>query len=328
MPWPSWRTFPGCCWRSTWPADRPARRQRAAADLARSACLTGSQLLLGYPQYVWFSLLGGSRVCRVAHCAGKSRAVAGRLARWWPPIVRRADRRRPTAADDRRAAELDAAALPTRRLPTTGSLHPLNLVQLVAPYLFQTRVVGQNTHELGLYAGAVPLLLCVWLLAQRAQLGPAAAAGAGRDCARRTALAVGLRRVRRLYRCKRWLPLVNRFRFPCRAIVLVQLCDGRAAAVALAILLAVANAAEQRARRSNAGAAIVRWSCSLASVGCWRSSGRWSGPSMSARRCWCGAARLLIGVAAGLVTLAERGARGRCVALVLFTAVDLCVLRP
>ena len=37
-------------------------------------------------------------------------------------------------------------------------------MQAVAPYLFATRVVGQNTHELGLYFGAVPLLLAVWLL--------------------------------------------------------------------------------------------------------------------------------------------------------------------
>src|SRR5438270_89712 len=48
-----------------------------------------------------------------------------------------------------------------------GSLHPLNLVQLVAPYLFKTRVVGQNTHELGLYTGAVTVLLAAWGIANR-----------------------------------------------------------------------------------------------------------------------------------------------------------------
>ena len=41
-------------------------------------------------------------------------------------------------------------------LATQGSLHPFNLLQLVAPYLLTNRVVGQNTHELGLYLGAVP----------------------------------------------------------------------------------------------------------------------------------------------------------------------------
>src|SRR5690606_18346164 len=44
---------------------------------------------------------------------------------------------------------------------TPGSMHPLNLIQLVAPYLFQSRVVGQNTHELGLYIGAIPLALAI-----------------------------------------------------------------------------------------------------------------------------------------------------------------------
>ena len=58
----------------------------------------------------------------------------------------------------------------------SGSLHPLNLVQVVAPYLFATRVVGQNTHELGLYFGAVPLLLCVWLLRNRSAVESLSAA--------------------------------------------------------------------------------------------------------------------------------------------------------
>ena len=47
-------------------------------------------------------------------------------------------------------------------LSSWGSLHPLNLLQLVAPYMFVNRVVGDNTHEFGLYLGAVPLLLAVW----------------------------------------------------------------------------------------------------------------------------------------------------------------------
>ncbi len=53
----------------------------------------------------------------------------------------------------------------------SGSLHPLNLIQVVAPYLFQTRVVGQNTHELGLYFGAVPLVLAIWLVMNRGLWG-------------------------------------------------------------------------------------------------------------------------------------------------------------
>ena len=38
-----------------------SRRRRVAVATALIALLTGSQLLLGYPQYVWFSLM--AEVC-------------------------------------------------------------------------------------------------------------------------------------------------------------------------------------------------------------------------------------------------------------------------
>ena len=130
---------------------------------AAIALLTGSQILLGYPQYVWFSLV--AEACYVLSRRG---AIAGRP---WPAI----------------SLWLVALALGLlvggiQLLPTiealggsvrssadstftnSGSLAPANVLQLIAPYLFPHRVVGQNTHELGLYIGAVPLLLCVWLL--------------------------------------------------------------------------------------------------------------------------------------------------------------------
>ncbi len=70
-----------------------------------------------------------------------------------------------------------------------GSLHPLNLLQLVAPYLLADRVIGDNTHEFGLYVGAVPLVL------SRVGGGPATRTGiAG-------AAGVGDARLRRCCRC-------------------------------------------------------------------------------------------------------------------------------
>ena len=131
----------------------------------------------------------------------------------WIPTCARAGRFR---AADCRAATLPIPVRCTR----------LNLVQLVAPYLFQTRVVGQNTHELGLYVGAVPVLLCVWLLAQRSRLGdairPHRAGWRWRSASRRCSWPCG--EYGGLYRLQTLVPLVNRFRFPCRAIVLVELC--------------------------------------------------------------------------------------------------------
>ena len=55
-------------------------RRREAAALAGIALLTASQLLLGYPQYVWFSLLAEG-----AYVLGTSRRGAEPRPRtaWW-----------------------------------------------------------------------------------------------------------------------------------------------------------------------------------------------------------------------------------------------------
>jgi len=47
----------------------------------------------------------------------------------------------------------------------------LNVVQVVAPYLFRTASSGRIRHELGLYLGAVPLVLIVWLAGHGRRLG-------------------------------------------------------------------------------------------------------------------------------------------------------------
>jgi hypothetical protein len=105
----------------------------------------------------------------------------------------------------------------------TGSLHPMNLIQPLAPYVFASRVVGQNTHELSCYLGAVPLVLCAWLVFNLPRFN-------SRD-RRVVLLAATLAIVGLLYALGEhgplsWLqsqlPLVNRFRFPTRAVVLLQ----------------------------------------------------------------------------------------------------------
>ena len=46
--------------------------------------------------------------------------------------------------------------------------------------MFVNRVVGDNTHEFGLYLGAVPLLLAVWAHCPETRVGPAGRFGLGR----------------------------------------------------------------------------------------------------------------------------------------------------
>ena len=226
IPWLLWAIDVAC---------GPATRRQQAAALGAIALLTGSQLLLGYPQYVWFSLLA-----QVAYTAWR---LTGNRAPW-------------RAGGYLVAAELCgllvgcAQLLPTvdalqnsTRLAVDpafagwGSLHPLNLVQLVAPYLFESRVVGQNTHELGLYDGVVPLLLCVWLLTQRAYWGRLRPLVWATIVLGATGLLLACGEYTPLYKLQSWLPLVSHFRFPCRAIVLVHLAMAGGTAAAMAILL-------------------------------------------------------------------------------------------
>lgn len=245
LPWLLWAI--DIALRPSTQREHGSTRREFGLALAGIAVLTGSQLLLGYPQFVWLSLLAETAY---AACLLFTFRPAG------DGLVDLARRAVPLIGASLCGALLGAAQwLPTldalgrsqrahvdEGFVTLGSLHPLNLLQLVAPYLFRTRVVGQNTHELGLYCGAVPLVLCVWLLCNR------------RLWRRHTMLittAAGLALLALVYAfgehawlapLQRFLPIVNRFRFPCRAIVLVQLAVAVLAAVAW---LALARAAQQ-----------------------------------------------------------------------------------
>jgi hypothetical protein len=285
------------------------------------ALLNGSQLLLGYPQFVWFSLLAETAfvVWRAAQRRVGVRGIApiglavfcgvllGEI-QWLPTWHALSD-------SVRRAPDLGFA--------NTGSLHLLNLAQLVAPYLFTTRVVGQNTHELGLYAGAVPLVLCVWLFAECRNWGRFRPLIRALTVFAVFSLLLAAGEHGGLYRLQSFIPLANRFRFPCRAIVLVQGCIASGAAVALALLLKNAQAAgddvsratSNTTRRALAGVFIV--SVALAVMG----PLLWPRFVAGGLLVWCGP--LLIGAAAALVALAERGKRWAVTTMVVLTALDL-----
>ncbi len=145
-------------------ADFPARRPAWAWTLI--SLNVGSQLLIGYPQYVWLGLVVALPYA-VVSLAHSRRPIGGRLIGLGLAVsigvLLGSVQLVPTldALADSNRQDVD------RAFAGTGSLHPLNLIQVVAPYLLATRVVGQNTHELGLYFGAVPLVLAIWLVARR-----------------------------------------------------------------------------------------------------------------------------------------------------------------
>jgi len=317
------------------PSGNSANRKMLAG--AAIALLTASQLLLGYPQYVWFSLLAefGYALLLLRNplaSAENSNCTDGRrsaLRSWpltpgpWPLLL---------------WTSLGFAIAAVQLLPSWealgessrhavdasfrnwGSLHPLNLVQFVAPYLFSNRVVGQNTHEYGCYAGSVTLLLAVWCVFGQKHSGRLRPLVWGATATAILGVAFALGGFGPLANLTAWLPVVNRFRFPCRAIVLVHF--------ALAVLAAIGLAKLGRPTERNLAGLRAIWllvgvSVALAIGG----PILWSGfvgetPIIAAAPLvWAGP--LLIGGAALLVTWTARGIRWARFALVLLAAVDL-----
>jgi hypothetical protein len=291
----------------------PPGRVPALAGLG-IALLTTSQLLLGLPQYVYFcfltELLYTLYLLRERPGVGRLAAlggwmvlgVAGGAVQWLPTWE--------ALRDSRREA-------PTAEFLATGSLHPANLTQLVAPYLYQSRVfggaseLGIDTHEFGLYPGAAATVLWLWLLLRwprnegRRSLAVAALALAA------LSLLLAFGKYTLLFEWTRRLPVVNLFRCPCKYLVLFHLATGVAAALAFADL-------------ANPQRSIVSWPpFVLLVIG---SVLALALPMTSASAFsplpWRLTGPLLIGAAVLLVFLASTKVRGAPVALIVFVALD------
>jgi len=306
LPWLLWAID-----KAVWP------RSAVGAAWAHFAIglLVASQLLEGYPQYVWLSAVPATLylIWRARECARPWHVAVGAAVSAGLGALAGSIQLLPTvdalASSTRNALEPDFTG--------TGSLDPLNALQLLGPYLFRTRVAGENTHELGLYFGAAPVLLIVWLLANRARWGrlkPLIRASLVL-CGCGLWLALGSNAGSA--QLQSWLPLISSFRFPARAIVLVHLAMATLAAAAMALLVMRAH---EEMPRSPGRRAL--WSAVLASVGL-AVAGPMLWPDYVASRGLVWAGPILMFVGAGLIEVAAQGKRAAIVALVLFTAVDV-----
>ncbi|QDV37853.1 YfhO family protein [Tautonia plasticadhaerens] len=254
---------------SLWLIDRLFRGTgRPALDGAGLALLTGSGLLLGHPQTAWYvKLVEGAYVLFLALETGRWRRVAWYAGSVGIGVLLGGVQLLPTweALALSRRATLPAGSI------TMGSLHPLNLVQLVAPYVFLERYMpshgGQGLdrfvriHELGLYQGAAVSALLAWLALRWRALDPPA-----RRLARGAALLAVISFLMALgdYGPFGWVlvhaPLIRSFRVPARYLLLVHL--------AVAVLAALAVDDLVRANRAPRSA---RWLALVPAAGlaCW-----------------------------------------------------------
>ncbi len=210
--------------------------------------LTSSQLLLGHPQTVWFSMIVESayvlglvwrRRCGFTGLAclvaAKGLGILGGAIQWLPTLDS-------VSGSIRNRSTWESL--------TVGSLHPLNLIVPLAPYLFSARVYGPEVpgmssspatnlqdwrmHEYGMYVGASTPVLLAWLGLRWKNLVVGKALAIWSLLLLFPALVLALGRYTPLYSLVINLPLVSSFRIPARYLLIVHLT--------LAILVAVAYA--------------------------------------------------------------------------------------
>ncbi len=310
------------------------RRQKMRGLLVVSA-LTASQLLLGYPQFVWFSLVAeltyGILLSRVWP-VGMANKVFGWLAAKGLGMLGGAAQVLPTLDAFSRSLRDD----PSIRFASINALHPANLVQLIGPYLFKARYFdgfehsgAWPLHEFGLYNTAVVTVLLGWSLFRARELtGPAKALWRWAWALAILALVLAFGRYTPIGLGLERLPVVGLFRCPSRAIVLFHLAAAVLAAVAFAELASLADRRQRLKWRQIRPLLLLPLSSLLVALGtlAWVSLRPESAlaPLISAPRPAL-AGPWWISLATLSVLAAARGRRGALVLLVLLLAADQAV---
>ena len=249
-----------------WSADIILRSEHAnnrRLAVVAIALLTASQILLGYPQFVLYSLAIeiGYIVAFTWIDSRSLKAAIAPILRWLfaiacgtligalqllPTIDAFEHSIRQTSGADSNAVSLGT------------SLQPLNLTQLIAPYLFIKRAVGQNTLELSLYAGIIPFTLAVWWLTCVQKTNS--------HCRTLSTIASIAAIGALLWSFGQWgpfgwlqehVPGLNSFRLPCRAIFIFDLAIAIWAALGLTALLNQ-NATNHNQSESSASSSTPR----------------------------------------------------------------------
>ena len=264
-----------------------AQRWKVALAQSFLALLTGSQVLLGCPQYVWFSLLietgftlflvltrrylprdGCETMPTCCACIGCRRSLASSviLAKAIGLLVG-AVQLLPTLDALRHAAANAGESRP-------AALHPINLIQLVAPYLPLDRAFGGDARELTLYVGAAPLMLALSVFVFRRDLGGMKRLAQATAALAVVALALALGSMGRFGSWEESLPWLAWFRLSSRYAVLFQFAMAVLAAIGFVLV-------EREAREKQKMQRHLPFFSGRAGPPCCGGSSR-----SLARRCW------------------------------------------
>jgi Bacterial membrane protein YfhO len=300
------------------------RRARPVAFSA-IALMGGSQVLLGYPQYLWMSALT---------CALYALVRAWQLAAWtWVPVAAVAAAVGLLVGGAQLLPTIDLLAGSVRATVPQDfilsfSLEPLNLLQLWSPYVSPGRVYAVSTenvaHEFGVYNGALCTLAIIWTFLRRRQLKlPWIAAFAATLSSVAIVLALG--RYGLVYEHLTAVLPLDKFRAPARHILLLHLGLSVLAAIAFDDLIGLVRQRRRPDIRLAWVGAAVAFSA-LTAACAWLAPDVFTsatGGRPELTRSLSSVA--LLGSATLLVSGAALGNRIALFALPLFAAVDLGV---
>lgn len=300
-------------------ARHPSPRRTALAAAGISV-LTASQCLVGYPQYVYFSclvegayilfLLRRSRWLRLVVLIGTAKVLglvlAGvQLVPTWDLVA------------------YSARSVPDAAFRSSYSLPPYMLLQFFGSDLFDQGVQNAKTHEYGVYCGAATFLLAIWAIARFRHLS-------SKHIWAFVLLAVGivfaLGEYGRVYTLVSYLPLLNKFRCPCRHLAVVHIALGILAAWGFMDLTRTHDfEAFRRSRVAVTIALVMAWFVPICAVLLSAVRGPWTPWLDSIRlatptRMFAGA--ILFTMAGALIFAAARGWRLALPLLILFAAAD------
>ncbi len=223
----------------------PGRRVAGIGVLA-VALLTASQLLLGHPQTILYcAMVEGPYALWLAWRQNRLRRLASLAWAKLLALLCGGIQILPTWDAARHSPRAD----PSLEFLAFGSLHPANLAQAVAPYLFRARVFDPEptlyggipesdpigtwrTGEFGLYVGMLVPVLIVWTLMRLRALGARRGLALAALALIVPALVLALGAYTPLFAVTSRLPIFRMFRVPARFVLLFHLAGAALAAIA------------------------------------------------------------------------------------------------